>query len=56
MNLNTQLKRSYKMDGDKIEVILEKKAFFQAKYLKLEWRLTFQQNNDPKHASYNGRV
>ena len=38
-----------KMDGTKYRVILEENLLESAKDLRLGWRFTFQQDNDPEH-------
>ena len=40
-----------KMDGDKYRTILEENLLESAKDLRLGWRFTFQQDNDPKHTA-----
>ena len=40
-----------KMDGDKYREILEGILFQSSRDLRLRWRFTFQQNNDPKHTA-----
>jgi hypothetical protein len=39
------------MDGDKYRVILEGNRFQSSRDLRLGWRFTLQQDNDPKHTA-----
>lgn len=40
-----------KIDGAKYRDILERNLFQSASDLRLGWRFTFQQDNDPKHTA-----